>query len=151
MPDFMERRALARSLNRAAERLGDVERPKHGWIKSMRLALGMSAEHVAARKGVSRNAVYQAERSELDGAVSLKQMENLAKAMGGKFVYAIVPGEQIEALKHKQAQKIAKVLALDETDFKALPRDEQLDWLDDKAAELLQDMPTDFWDICEVK
>lgn len=113
----------------------------------MRLALGMSAEHVATRKGVSRNAVYQAERNEKDGAVSLKQMENLAAAMGGRFVYAIVPSKPVEQLKYEQALKRARLFATEEPDFKTWSQDDQLDWLDDTAAQLLRDMPPHFWDI----
>lgn len=149
MPDFIQRRQLARTLNRNAVSLSDVVPPKKGWIWAMRTALGMSAEQVALRKGVSRNAVYQAERSEQDGAVSLKQMDNLAKAMGGKFVYAIVPNEPIEALKHKQAVAKAIYLAKFYPEFSNLQDDLQQDWLDDKSAQLLHEMPVDFWDAAE--
>ncbi len=146
MQDFLNRRRLARLLDRNAERLCDVRPPENGWISAMRKALGMSAEQVAKRKGVSRNAVYQAERSEKDGAVSLKQMERLAAAMGGKFVYAIVPDEPIEVLKHKQAIKNAVRLAALEPGFSQKSPDDQQDWLDDIAAEQLHDMRPDFWE-----
>lgn len=109
----------------------------------MRQALGMSAEQVAQRKGVSRNAVYQAERSELDGAISLKQMDRLAKAMGGRFVYAIVPEQPIDTLLLQQAQAKARELVKLEPPFS--DADELQDWLDDKVAQLLHDMPPDFW------
>ena len=146
MPDFMQRRRWARMLDRNAERFADIQVPEKGWIATMRLALGMTAEHVATRKGVSRNAVYQAEISEKDGAVSLKQMERLATAMGGKFVYAIDPNAPIEQLKYAQARRRARALAGEESDFKTWSEDEQQDWLDDKAAQQLHDMPTGFWD-----
>ncbi len=145
MPDFMQRRRWRRMLDRTAEQVVGLPVPENGWISTMRKALGMSAEHVAARKGVSRNAVYQAERSELEGAVSLKQMDRLAKAMGGTFVYAIVPDEPIDILRHKQAIANAIELAKLEPDFSALPADEQQDWIDDMAAQQLHDAPTDFW------
>lgn len=146
MPDFLNRRRLARLLDRNAERLRDLSDPENGWISTMRHALGMSAEQVAKRKGVSRNAVYQAERSEKDGAVSLKQMERLAAAMGGRFVYAIVPNEPIEVLKHKQAVQNAIKLAELEPDFASKSVDDQQDWIDDVAAEQLHDMRPDFWE-----
>ncbi len=145
MPNFMERRRLARMLDRNAELFADRPIPEKGWIATMRLALGMSAEQVAVRKGVSRNAVYQAERSEKEGAVSLKQMENLAAAMNSKFVYAIVPNERVEQLKYNQAKHRASALAAQEAAFSAWSQDEQQDWLDDKSAQLLHDMPSDFW------
>lgn len=146
MPDFMQRRRLARMLDRSAEQLSELQIPDKGWIASMRLALGMSAEHVAKRKGVSRNAVYQAERSEKEGAVSLKQMENLAAAMGGRFVYAIVPNAPIEQLMYKQAFLKARSLLMDEPDHASWSKDDQQDWVDDRAAQLLHDMPQDFWE-----
>lgn len=146
MPDFMQRRQWARILDRSAERFADQQIPEKGWIATMRLALGMSAEQVARRKGVSRNAVYQAERSEKEGSVSLKQMENLATAMGGKFVYAIIPDEPIEKLKYRQAVRRSRKLSQTEPGFATWSPDTQQDWMDDVTAQLLHDMPPDFWD-----
>ena len=146
MPDFMEQRRLTRLLDRTAKQLADIEVPSKGWIAAMRGALGMSAEYVAQRKGVSRNAVYQAERSEKDGAVSLKQMEQLAAAMGGTFVYAIIPDNRIDEMKYRQA-KLKAIQQLKEIEA-ALnwSADERQDWIDDKAAELIHDMPSHFWE-----
>lgn len=145
MPDFMEQRRLARIVDRAAKQAQDIEIPNRGWIASVRRALGMSAEQVALRKGVSRNAVYQAERSEKEGAVSLKQMDQLAKAMGGRFVYAIVPDGRIEDVKYRQARTKAIRMLSDEPDHPNWSSDERDDWIDDKTAELLHDMPSHFW------
>ncbi len=95
---------------------------------------------------VTRNAVYQAERSEKEGSVSLKQMENIASAMGGAFVYAIVPSAPIEQLKYQQALERAQQMALRNEDFVDWPEDQQQDWVDDAAAQKIHDMPADFWD-----
>ncbi len=145
MPDFLKRRRLARVIDKTARSMADVAMPEKGWISTVRQALGMSAEYVAKRKGVSRNAVYQAERSELDGGVSLKQMHQLAAAMGGRFVYAIVPDARIEELLYAQAVRKAKSLLLLEEDQETWSSDERHDWVEDKAAELLHDFPPDFW------
>lgn len=146
MPDFIQRRRLARILDRSAEQFADCSPPEKGWIATMRLALGMSAEQVARRKGVSRNAVYQAERSEKEGSISLKQMESLAAVMGGTFVYAIVPNAPIEQLKYQQAFKRAEAMAKQHVSFAQWSPDERQDWIDDTAAQQLHDMHTDFWD-----
>jgi predicted DNA-binding mobile mystery protein A len=146
MPDFLQRRRLARILDRSAVQLGNIRQPEKGWIATMRLALGMSAENVARRKGVSRNAVYQAERSEQDGAISLKQMEAIAKAMGGTFVYAIVPSAPVEQLKHQQAVHRAHALSAQEPAYAKWSINDQQDWIDDATAKLLHDMPPSFWD-----
>jgi len=146
MPDFIKRRRLARMIDNTAKKMTEIEMPEKGWIASVRNALGMSAEHVGKRKGVSRNAVYQAERSELEGGVSLKQMEQLATAMGGKFVYAIVPDARIEDLLYLQALKRAKHLVLEQSGQVDWSDDDRQDWIEDKAAELLHDFPSDFWE-----
>ena len=147
MPKFMEQRRLARIVDQTTKQLGGVSVPDKGWISTVRHALGMSAEQVATRKGVSRNAVYQAERSEKDGAVSLKQMDQLAKAMGGKFVYAIVPDGRIEDIKYRQAVAKAKRMFKMEPESATWSQDDAQDWVEDKAAELLHDMPPYFWDL----
>lgn len=146
MSDFLQRRKLARLLDRSADRFSDIRTPEKGWIATMRLALGMSAEHVAKRKGVTRNAVYQAERSEKEGAVSLKQMENLAKAMGARFVYAIVPDAPIEQMKYNQALGKAQAMLAAESAAASWSEEDRQDWVDDQTAQLLHDMPQDFWD-----
>lgn len=146
MPDFIKRRRLARLIDKCATKMADVEIPEKGWVASVRHGLGMSAEQVAKRKGVSRNAVYQAERSELEGGVSIKQMQNLAAAMGGRFVYAIVLDARIEDILYRQAIKKAKHLILEERDIGSWSNDDRQDWIEDKAAELLHDFPADFWE-----
>lgn len=146
MPDFIKRRRLGRMIDKTAAQIAEVELPQKGWISTTRHALGMSAEYVARRRGVSRNAVYQAERSELEGGVSIKQMENLAAAMGGRFVYAIVPDARIDDLLYRHALKKAKQLLAQDVDSSAWPDDDRQDWIEDKAAELLHDFPADFWE-----
>ncbi|MFK7836850.1 MAG: hypothetical protein AB8B60_11560 [Sulfitobacter sp.] len=146
MPDFIKRRRLARMIDKTAQNMADVEMPEKGWIASVRQALGMSAEQVGMRKGVSRNAVYQAERSELEGGISLKQMHQMAAAMGGRFVYAIVPDARVEDMLYRHALKKAKHLLADEAGQTSWTADDRQDWIEDKAAELLHDFPSDFWE-----
>lgn len=145
MPDFMQRRRWARLLDRSADRTKDITTPEKGWIHAMRQSLGLPADVIAARKGVTRAAIYQAERSETEGAISLKQMERIAQAMGGRFVYAIVPDAPVESIKYKQALQKARHLAQDLPDWASQSPEDQQDWIEDKAAELLHDMPSDFW------
>lgn len=146
MPDFLQRRRMARFIDRTAQQMADVTMPEKGWIATMRQALSMSAEQVAARKGVTRNAIYQAEHSEMEGAVSIKQMENLAAAMDARFVYAIVPNARIEELKYKQAMSKARIQIDEIADAADWSSDDRQDWIEDRAAELLHDLPSDFWE-----
>lgn len=67
------------------------DRPRLGWIKTLREILGMSAEQLADRLGVMRGRISQLEHAEVQDAVTLRSMKEAADAMGCEFVYAIVP------------------------------------------------------------
>ncbi len=146
------RRQYARIANLAAEQLGSSQVPSEGWIATVRKALGMSGAEVAARMNVSRNAIYQAERNERDGAITINQMRKLAEAMGGRFVYAIVPEGSIEDVISTQARRKAEArihrasahMALEK---QSLPSSQTQQRIKELADELARDMPPDFWDI----
>ena len=118
----------------------------------LRKALGMSGAEVAARAGISRNAVYQAERNERDGAITINQMQKLAKAMGGRFVYAIVPdGGRVEEIIHDQARRKAEARIMRASAHMALEKQsltnkQTAQRIDDLANELMREMPPDFWE-----
>ncbi len=117
----------------------------------MRKALGMSAPDLAKRLGVTKPAIYQAERKERDGGVTLGHMKRLAEAMGGKFVYAIVPDGQIEDILRDQARAKAGAvvrrasahMALEKQSLSSEQMREEIERL---ADQLLRERPSDFWE-----
>ena len=146
------KRQYARLLDKAAQQLAGLQPPREGWISTMRKALGMSAPALARRMGVTRPAIYQAERKEREGGVTIQHMEKLAKALGGRFVYAIVPGEgRIEDVLEAQARKKAKAMvsragthmALEK---QALSPDRLEDEIESLARALLRNPPPGFWE-----
>lgn len=88
------KRIYSRIIDGASVRYQDHQLPKEGWLTTMRKALGMSGPQMAKRAGVTKAAVYQAERKELAGEITIKQLEKYAASMGGKLVYAIVPNPE---------------------------------------------------------
>ena len=146
------RRQYVRIVDRAAQQLETVQKPSHGWLSVLRKALGMSGAEVAARMGVSRGAVYQAERNEREGAITINQMQKLAEAMGGRFVYAIVPEGSVEDVIRAQARRKAEArirrasahMALEK---QSLPSAQTRQRIEELADELVRDMPPDFWEV----
>lgn len=145
------RKQYARIVDRTAQQLAAMKAPPEGWLTVLRKALGMSASEVAARAGVSRNAIYQAERNERDGAITINQMRKLADAMGGRFVYAIVPdGGRVETVIAAQARRKAAArvqragthMALEK---QSLTSAQTAQRIDDLADELARELPPDFW------
>tara|TARA_R110002072_G_scaffold11196_2_gene50979 strand:+ start:140544 stop:141002 length:459 start_codon:yes stop_codon:yes gene_type:complete len=138
-------------INKARERTAGLSLPSEGWLKTMRKALGMSGSQLARRLGVSRSQIAQSERNELSGAVTLRTLQNAAEAMGGRLVYTIVPAGKIETLIAKRAREKAQQLvsranvhmALESQTLDTKSRDFEIRRLEQ---ELLNTMPSDFWD-----
>ncbi|AXS41899.1 mobile mystery protein A [Breoghania sp. L-A4] len=144
-------RQYARMLDRAARQTAQLSPPREGWIAAFRKALRMSGPQLARRAGVTKAAVYQAERNEPDGAITLNQMRKMAEALGGRFVYAIVPETTVDDLVTRQAHDKAKALlrrahvhmALED---QALPPEHASGEIERIAAQMTDRHPADFWD-----
>ena len=146
------RKQYMRIVDRTAQQLESVQKPSEGWLSVLRKALGMSGAEVAARMGVSRGAVYQAERNEREGAITINQMQKLAEAMGGRFVYVIIPEGSVEDVIRAQARRKAEArirrasahMALEK---QSLPSAQTRQRIEELADELVRDMPPDFWEV----
>ena len=71
--------------------LANIPQPKGGWIKAVRTALAMSGAALSKRLGGHRTTAAYLERSEQDGIITIKKMQQVAHAMHCRFVYALVP------------------------------------------------------------
>lgn len=146
------RKQYVRIVDCAAKQLESIQKPPEGWLTTLRKALGMSGAEVAARMLVSRNAVYQAERNERDGAITINQMQKLAEAMGGRFVYAIVPEGSVDDVIRAQARckaeaRIRRVNAHMALEKQSLPSEKTKQRIEELADELMREMPPDFWEV----
>jgi DNA-binding Xre family transcriptional regulator len=94
-----EERELKRLLREIAQR--DLERqlrplrrarvPKGGWLRSIRQAIGVPVEELARHMRLSEKTIFQLERSEEKKTLTLKRLEDMARALQCDLVYGIVP------------------------------------------------------------
>lgn len=124
--------------------------PKEGWIRTVRKALGMSGAQLARRLGVTRALVSNTERAELSGSVTIKAMQQMARAMDCQFVYAIVPDGAIQDKISQRARE--KALAIVERTNKHMALEaqtlskEQIDFeIRRLQQELVNELPSDLW------
>ena len=75
--------------------LADPLRPDGGWLRASRQNAGLSLQAVADRLDVSPQAVHQFEKSEAAGTISLRQLANVAAAMGCRVTYSVRPEEAL--------------------------------------------------------
>ncbi|MCR9196529.1 MAG: mobile mystery protein A [Hyphomonas sp.] len=147
------RKQYVQIVDRTAQQLANLKTPAEGWLSMLRKALGMSGAQVAERAGVTRAAIYQAERNERNGAITINQMQKFAAAMDGRFVYAIVPdGGRVEDVLRAQArrkaeERIRRASAHMALEKQALTPAQTAQRIDDLADELLREMPPDFWEV----
>lgn len=96
----------------AAGVLHNIRQPREGWIKTVRMALGMSGAQLSRRLGNTRTIAAYLERSELEGKITLKKMQQTAQALDCHFIYAIVPQTSINEIIEKQAELKAREIVL---------------------------------------
>lgn len=82
-------------------------RPKQGWVRSIRHALGMGSAALAKRLQVTDSAVRKFEESEAADAISLHTLRRIAEALDCELHYALVPRQSLEESIRKQATYVA--------------------------------------------
>ena len=130
----------------------DMKVPNEGWIRTIRKSLIMTGSQLARRLGVTRAWVSRTEQAELKKAVTLKTMEDMATAMGCKFMYAFVPHKRIEEIIYEQAKNKAKHIANYTNEQMALEEQAvskryiELD-VEDMTQDLIDKMTSKIWDV----
>ncbi len=137
-------------VNQAYTRFVDFSMPPNGWLRMVRNALGMTGEQLANRLGVTKARISKAEQDELTGSVTLKTIQNMASAMNCRFVYAVVPENEIEAIIKKRAFDKARKQIKSASTQMALEAqtlaDKQLEFaVDELASKIIEKMPSDLW------
>ncbi|MCR9261197.1 MAG: mobile mystery protein A [Pseudomonadaceae bacterium] len=103
----MARKNLDKRLNSIRDS-NQFARPPKGWVKAIREALGMTAEQLAARMGVTKPRIYTLEKAEIDGALTLESLQRAANALDCELVYALVPRHPLETVIQQRAIHEAK-------------------------------------------
>lgn len=140
-----------RIVDEAAPLARSLATPAEGWIRTVRRALGMSGPQLARRLGVTRARISTLELSEIDGAVSLRTLQETARAMGCRLVYAVVPETTVADVLEQQARKQAIALvdrssthmALEDQSLSKQGRDAELARV---TRDILEHRHRDFWE-----
>lgn len=141
----------ARLADEAAIQLADTKIPPEGWLASVRKAMGMSGPQLAKRLKLTKAAIYQAERNELEGAISIKQLQKLARSMNSQLVYAIIPDKPVNEIVFDQAKMKAETLVQQASIHMGLEKQSLTEEQIQKeiiriAKELANEMPSDLWE-----
>ena len=95
-----------------------VPRPRLGWLRAIREALGISQKQIAKTMRLAQQNLAAFEKAESDDRITLGNLRRVAEAMGCELVYAIVPKSgSIEELAEQRARDEAtkRVLSVHRT------------------------------------
>jgi predicted DNA-binding mobile mystery protein A len=110
----MDRRQTAAEARRALDRtLSPLlklprGRPRRGWVRAIRDALGMTAAQLGDRIGVTQSTIQRLETSEAADTIQLNSLRRLAEGLNCELVYALIPRDGLTATYDAAARAVAR-------------------------------------------
>lgn len=100
-------------LDQLESTLGDLRhlnpsRPRQGWLRAIRTALGMTTVQLAKRLQTSQSTVVAYEQREAAGTITLATLRRAAAAMDCELVYALVPRRPLREVVEERAELVAR-------------------------------------------
>ncbi|MEI7523043.1 MAG: mobile mystery protein A, partial [Mariniphaga sp.] len=132
--------------------LTKVAIPPTGWIKAVRLALGMSLQQLANRISITKQSVQEMEKREMEGSISLKSLREAARALDMEFVYGFVPKDgSLNALIDRKTEEFATKIVNRTSQTMKLEDQENSEIrlrkaIQERKAMLKQEIPKVLWD-----
>ena len=132
--------------------LTEVAIPPTGWIKAIRTALGMSMQQLGRKLSITKQSIQDIEKREKEGAITIKALSELGKALDMRLVYGFVPNDgSLDALIEKKAAQLATTIVLRTSNTMKLKDQENsrqriAKAIQEKTAELKNEMPKILWD-----
>ena len=142
-------------LNEKIEQLTDLQYvivPPIGWIKAIRNGIGMSMEQLGKKLSITKQGVMDIEKREKEGAITIKSLQEIAKAMDMKLVYGFVPNEgDLEQMIETRAIEMAKKIV--ERTSNTMKLEDQANSkeriekaIKERASEIINKTPKILWD-----
>ena len=126
--------------------------PPTGWIKAVRLALGMSLQQLANRIFITKQSVQEMEQREKDGSITLKSLRETARALEMELVYGFVPKDgSLDALIERKAREFATKIVSRTSNTMKLEDQENSELrlknaIEERTKMLKYEMPKVLWD-----
>jgi predicted DNA-binding mobile mystery protein A len=126
--------------------------PPIGWIKAIRNSLGMSMEQLGKKLSITKQGVMDIEKREKEGAITIKSMQEIAKAIDMQFVYGFVPDAgSLDQMIEMRALEIAKtIVQRTSTTMKLEDQANSKERIEkaikERAAEIINKTPKILWD-----
>lgn len=82
--------------------------PPTGWLKAVRVSLGMSLQQLADKLSITKQSVQEIEQREKEGTITLNNLKETANALDMQLVYGLVPKDgTLDDLIERKAKELA--------------------------------------------
>ena len=126
--------------------------PPKGWIHAVRTSLGMSLRQMGKRLHISQQSVKEIEEREASGALTLRSLQEAARALNMRVVYGLVPiNESLDNIIEQQAKTVAVSIVMRTATTMEL-EDQQNSperlkkAIEEKTREIKETLPRYLWD-----
>ena len=129
-----------------------VAEPPTGWLKAIRLALGMTLQQLADKLNITKQSVMEVERREKEGSVTIKTLRETAKALDMELVYGLVPKDgTLENLIERKARELAyKIVSRTSNTIQLEDQENSKERIEkainERVATLKHELPKMLWD-----
>ncbi len=126
--------------------------PPIGWIKAIRNGIGMSMEQLGKKLSITKQGVMDIEKREKEGAITIKSMQEIAKAIDMQFVYGFVPvaGSLDQMIEMRALEMARKIVQRTSTTMKLEDQVNSKERIEkaikERAAEIINKTPKILWD-----
>ncbi len=133
------------------ESLKNTPRPPKGWIRAIRTALGINNRQFSNLLNVHKSRISKIEQDEINDALTIKTMRNVAEALDCEFVYGFAPKTTLSKTIEKRAREVVQK-TINKTNYtmrlekQSLSKEELNEVLEEKVKKLIETMPKTLWD-----
>jgi predicted DNA-binding mobile mystery protein A len=126
--------------------------PPIGWIKAIRNGIGMSMEQLGKKLSITKQGVMDIEKREKEGAITIKSMQEIAKAMDMKLVYGFVPnaGSLEQMIETRAIELATKIVERTSNTMKLEDQANSKERIEkaikERASEIINNTPKILWD-----
>ena len=126
--------------------------PPTGWLKAVRVSLGMSLQQLADKLSITKQSVQEIELREKEGTITLKSLRETANALDMQLVYGFVPKDgSIEKLIDRKAKELATRIVLRTSNTMKLEDQENTQQrlkkaIEERTAVIKNELPKMLWD-----
>ncbi|WP_163517672.1 mobile mystery protein A [Gelidibacter japonicus] len=129
-----------------------VTQPTIGWLKTIRVSLGMSLQQVADRLSITKQSVQEIEIREKEGTITLNSLKDTANALDMQLVYGLVPkdGTLDDLIERKATELAIRIVSRTSNTMKLEDQENSKQRLQkaiqERTAIIKNEMPKSLWD-----